>query len=254
MTKLLIIFCFFFILTNQVFSTTESFSYKTDIKTESLIIIPSSLLLTYSYFNVGNIEKDIPDKTKINFIDRYAVFEYKPLPSKVSDYLLALLVVSPYLYNFDSSFKENRMDNNIVISEAYLVTTALTAFSKTGVKRYRPYVYDENTDFMYLNSRDSQHSFFSGHTSLAFTSVGLIHSIEKDFYADKSRNYIGIASVFTASTVAYLRYSSGQHYISDILFGAVVGFSSGYFIPKIHKRNNHNSEKNIKIFNFSFVF
>ncbi len=76
-------------------------------------------------------------------------------------------------------------------------------------------------------------SFFSGHTSAAFTSAALVclHHTELGLVGpegDAARCATGLA---IASTVGLLRVLADRHYVTDVLVGASVGILSGWLVP-----------------------
>ncbi|NUP06928.1 MAG: phosphatase PAP2 family protein [Polyangiaceae bacterium] len=77
-------------------------------------------------------------------------------------------------------------------------------------------------------------SFFSGHATAAFTLAALTctHHINVPIYGGGPVEAIPCAgTMLTASAVALLRVASDQHYLSDVLVGAVFGTASGFAMP-----------------------
>ncbi len=79
---------------------------------------------------------------------------------------------------------------------------------------------------------DDNLSFFSGHTTLAFslaTSAGTIASMRGYRLAPLTWG-VGLANAFT---IGYLRIGADKHYFSDVTIGALVGTAIGVGIPLI---------------------
>jgi membrane-associated phospholipid phosphatase len=76
-------------------------------------------------------------------------------------------------------------------------------------------------------------SFFSGHTSLAFTSAALIclHHTELGLLGPGGDAAMCATGLTLASAVGALRIMSDKHYASDVLIGAGVGLLSGWLVP-----------------------
>lgn len=77
-------------------------------------------------------------------------------------------------------------------------------------------------------------SFFSGHSTAAFTLAALtcVHHIELPLYGGGPQEAIPcVGTMLTASAVALLRVASDQHYLSDVLVGAAFGTASGFAVP-----------------------
>jgi membrane-associated phospholipid phosphatase len=73
----------------------------------------------------------------------------------------------------------------------------------------------------------SGHAFPSGHTSATFASAAVLHS----HYGWK----VGAPAYAVASFVGWSRVWDGQHWLSDVVFGAAVGLASGYTVTRGHR-------------------
>jgi membrane-associated phospholipid phosphatase len=77
-------------------------------------------------------------------------------------------------------------------------------------------------------------SFFSGHTSMAFTAAGLVcrHNESLELISNPlERDFVCGGALAVAGGVGLLRIVSDRHYFSDVLTGGLVGFFSGYLLP-----------------------
>jgi membrane-associated phospholipid phosphatase len=77
-------------------------------------------------------------------------------------------------------------------------------------------------------------SFFSGHSSTAFTAAGLVcsHHARLPLYGGGAPDALACAaSLGTAAAVATLRVVSDQHFATDALTGAAVGALTGLGLP-----------------------
>ena len=68
----------------------------------------------------------------------------------------------------------------------------------------------------------------SGHTSSSFTVAAVLH----EFYGPE----VGIPAYCGASVVAWRMMDSGDHWASDVLFGAVLGWVVGHTVAGKHKK------------------
>jgi hypothetical protein len=69
----------------------------------------------------------------------------------------------------------------------------------------------------------------SGHTSSSFT----VAAVLDEFYGPE----VGIPAYFAAGFVGYRMMDSGDHWASDVLFGAVLGYITGHHVAGKHKDN-----------------
>ena len=132
-------------------------------------------------------------------------------------------------------------------AEAYYVAKGLTSLAKGLSGRKRPYAYNESmsTDERYeIASQawgDLKGSFYSGHACEAFTEAVFISKVLSDYYPKSYwTKLVWGSSLFIASLTGYARYKSGEHYLSDVIVGAVVGSAVGYLIPEMHKRKDND--------------
>jgi membrane-associated phospholipid phosphatase len=88
-------------------------------------------------------------------------------------------------------------------------------------------------------SSDRYRSFFSGHTSIAFTTAGLIcmHHHFVPLYDDGvGERLTCAAAVGAAAATGVLRTVADRHYLSDVLVGMGIGAVSGVGIPWLYYR------------------
>ncbi|MEO7096591.1 MAG: phosphatase PAP2 family protein, partial [Polyangiales bacterium] len=79
-------------------------------------------------------------------------------------------------------------------------------------------------------------SFFSGHSSLSFASAGLIcsHHLKLDLFESNGDEIACVMALTAATATATLRVVGDQHYLSDVVMGAVIGTSIGFGLPLLH--------------------
>lgn len=244
--KLLIIIIFIIVNIND----SKSQTYDIDLNNELYVTGINSLILTISYinhskFDLSEIKKISLDENEIIFPDNLCYHNYNKSISDLSDYFLGLNIALPIITNFNS-FKENN-SLYIIYLENLLSTFALTSLVKTTFKRARPFNFFKN-DFE--NSRkDDFYSFFSGHSSLAFSSAIFNCIIFSKLNANSEyKNLVWILSLTNSSITAFLRVLAGKHFISDVIVGAIIGSSVAYLITEIHYLDNKKSVDNVNIF------
>jgi membrane-associated phospholipid phosphatase len=130
---------------------------------------------------------------------------------------------------------ENRDVRNLAVklTEATFLAGSITLVTKVLVGRRRPYKQESNyyTDPLTLNN--DYNSFPSGHTTLAFAySTVMANEIDNIFWK------IGWYSA--AGLVGYARIYHNQHWLSDVVMSAAIGYFSGEFVNG-HMTNNKNT-------------
>jgi membrane-associated phospholipid phosphatase len=140
---------------------------------------------------------------------------------------------------------KNERHNAFQVLSLYLetmgITGALFTLSAGAIHRSRPYVYtDENgqntTEIGRRRDKDSQRSFFAGHTAAAagasFFTAKVFHDMNPD---SKLKPVVwGVAAAIPAIT-GYYRYKGGMHFLSDNILGYLIGAGTGILVPELHK-------------------
>lgn len=164
--------------------------------------------------------------------------------SSISDIGMALAIASPFVVDagiiqgLQNKDWEGSYRTAFIGAESFAFTMFMNEIVKRTIARQRPFQKECATDGGYApgcGQTDAYRSFYSGHTSMAFTGAGLLcldHSqldlLNGNAVADK----IVCASAVTAATATgLLRIVADRHYASDVIVGAAVGLFSGYFMP-----------------------
>ncbi|MEZ4340559.1 MAG: phosphatase PAP2 family protein, partial [Sandaracinaceae bacterium] len=131
----------------------------------------------------------------------------------------------------------------VIDLQAHAIAQGLTTIIKHAVRRERPMARACREDPQRRASDPScegvaepgiaPESFFSGHTSLAFTSAALIclHHTELGLLGEGGDAAMCATGLAMASTVGLLRILADRHYASDVIMGAAVGLVSGWLVP-----------------------
>jgi len=117
----------------------------------------------------------------------------------------------------------------------------------------RPYVYAKNCEVADGRDRncsadavekaksaegEAYGSFFSGHTSAAFTVAMFTGEWFSEMYPNSPYKNVVWAGAFSAAgMVGALRIAAGKHYPSDVIVGALVGTGISYGIISLHKND-----------------
>jgi membrane-associated phospholipid phosphatase len=197
----------------------------------SSTILPEPEILTKDEINSLN-------RNNVNSFDRFATYNYSKSLSNTSDVVVSGLIVSPALLLIDGKISNDFMNLSLMYAETLLWSVFIPNWTKETVGRIRPFVYNEEASLDEKYNSDNRRSFFSGHTTVAFSSAVFLSKVYSDYYPkSKSKYYVLGASILVASLVGGLRIGSGMHFPTDVLIGAVVGSSIGYIIPEIHRVN-----------------
>lgn len=116
-----------------------------------------------------------------------------------------------------------------VVTQAVSVTAVATMALKVLLHRPRPLMYQPGPF-----TPDDGRGFPSSHTSISFAVASAYASIlSRRGVAD--RHKLEIATLFSvAAATGVLRVVAREHFPTDVLAGAVLGFGVGWIVPKLH--------------------
>lgn len=180
------------------------------------------------------------DESEIFIIDRWSVGKYRKSYSNIATSLtLGVLGTTAYFSAYDEPYS---WDNLIVLSEIIVTQAAIANWTKTFTRRSRPYVYHPLTKIETKTQIDARLSFYSFHTSTAFSAAVYNHYYQRNSF---NTNQFSIwINYGLASSVAAMSVISGKHYLTDVLIGATAGSLISYFICNL--RGNKSINFNLK--------
>jgi membrane-associated phospholipid phosphatase len=149
----------------------------------------------------------------------------------------ALLDVKPFGWSA-------ALEDVVLVAESAAISGAVNQVVKNAFLRPRPYMYVAETAEEKGRSRENFRSFYSGHTSLAFSvsvAFAYVFSVRRP---DSPWRYAvwGIA-IAAASAVGVCRVLAGAHFWTDVITGAVVSSAFGVLTPALHLRRGRDKER-----------
>lgn len=122
--------------------------------------------------------------------------------------------------------------------ESAIFAYGLKDLGKALVYRPRPYMYFDSVPQEYIEDGDWKNSFPSGHTTMAFNGATFVSYVFCTYFPDSVWKIPVVAGSYAlAVTTACLRIASGNHFLTDVLAGAVIGSATGFLVPFLHSRN-----------------
>ncbi len=175
------------------------------------------------------------DSSQINRLDRGAAGLYDPSWSLVGDIATAATMAAPVVvFIIDEGLKDG-LNDDLVIAEAALVSSALQVSMSFGVARPRPRVYADDAPLGSRTNANAARSFFSGHVAnTVATSVAAMRTFQRLDKPAAGWIMLGVG-LAGSSVVAVSRIASGAHFPSDVLVGAAVGAGFGLALPAVHR-------------------
>lgn len=120
--------------------------------------------------------------------------------------------------------------------EAFIFSGAITGVTKVVLGRARPYMEKGNGFFTPFTFNNDYNSLPSGHTTVSFAVMTVFANSIDNFWWKT-------ACYSTAGLVGMARIYHDQHWLSDVLLGAVIGYWVGDFVS----HNDENSANLSKI-------
>jgi membrane-associated phospholipid phosphatase len=119
-----------------------------------------------------------------------------------------------------------------IILESVVVAAVANQAVKFAVGRERPFVHvlPEDQKALTDHPSDNNLSFYSGHTSLAFSLVTAAGTVS-ELRGYKHRWLIWAVGLPAAASVGLLRMGADKHYLTDVLVGAAAGSLFGIGMP-----------------------
>jgi membrane-associated phospholipid phosphatase len=158
-----------------------------------------------------------------------------PEAAQLSDVAQALTVALPPAMELGGGLSSRFVNAQVVYTQALFATTLLTSATKVIFRRPRPFSYRKDADCVFqVDDSDANLSFFSGHSSSAFSAAFAGSFLMSERVDLRTRSAIWGAELALAGATANLRARAGKHYYSDILVGALVGAGVGLAVPALH--------------------
>lgn len=176
------------------------------------------------------------DRGKIFFVDRFAVDLSCESTEFASDVTCGVSMGIPLVLALSSRKWQTIRQDFLMYTEATLFAQGLAQLSKAIFKRPSPYAYSIAESRARHLTKDAGRSFFSGHTAAAFCGAVFAGTVFQRRYPKSPWvKPVWILGLTTATATAVLRVTSGNHFPTDVMVGALVGSLTGWFIPRLYR-------------------
>ncbi|WP_337871985.1 phosphatase PAP2 family protein [Ignavibacterium sp.] len=165
-------------------------------------------------------------------------------------------ILSGSLYLGGKVFKDKDVSvTGRMLLEGLLYAGLTTTVLKFATGRSRPYMNEGELQFNFFQTTNDYLSFPSGHSTVAFTLSSILSDRINNTYAS-----IGLYSL--AVLTLWQRMYSDNHWLSDVILGASIGYFIGKAVVKFDddSKSNENPDaatfysQRITIFNLNFSF
>ena len=192
------------------------------------------------FLNNESLQKEIDN---LNFLDQWIAGKHNKSANAISDIPFALSFAAPFAFLFDDEINDHTGQYIGIYIESLATTAALYTITAGLVDRSRPYVYDNSGDTS--NDRrfknNGQRSFYSGHVAATATATFFAAKAYSDFNPDANgKVWVWTGAAVLPASVGILRMEAGQHFLTDVLLGYVLGAGTGILVPELHKKKMEN--------------
>lgn len=219
-----------------------TFPYQLD-KSVDLPLLGAGILTTgVSIYLDRRVEPLIEDQIGILAIDniagfdRYSTRHYSQRAHQFSNITALTSLTFPFALLLDKPNRNHTGEILLITMEGALINAGLINFTKTLVRRPRPFVYNGEAPLELKLRQEARYSFFSGHTAVSsyFTFAGA--QMYSDIYPDSPhKGTVWATAAVLPLLTGYGRMRAGKHFLSDVLVGYGVGALLGVIVPRLHR-------------------
>ncbi len=188
------------------------------------------------------------NRNDIPAIDRWAIGFYSPQLSSLSSVVAGVEFLMPAAVNLWDTYHGRQpwqgiLVDAVILQEALMLSSSLSSYSKSIPMHATPLSYDSHVPESVKSVPQNASSFFSNHTTSAFTTAVFSAYTFQLRYPDKKLvPWMWSGSLALATGVGSMRVLAGKHFPSDVVAGAAVGALCGYVVPKLHSRRSSIAE------------
>lgn len=166
----------------------------------------------------------------VNALDCVAVGQFSATAAATSDALFVTSLALPVGLELGRGLDDDSLRRGLAYGGAVGVTAISAWLVKITVRRPRPYTHSREPGVLAFAqvAKGNDHSFFSGHTSIAFaaaTSAGVLADATAIDARDRAARW-AVGGALAAATGIF-RIRAGRHFPTDVLVGAAVGSAAG---------------------------
>ncbi len=224
--------------------------FKLDLKKDAVIggVLLSGEIFHNVYEFTASKERwdgTVYNKDDVNAFDRYFMHGYNKPLNAVGNVMMGVIPAGALVLNAIFIYKEYELTDllteTIMAAETFLMAHTVPHVVKPLVSRVRPYNYYDAADNPEKN--DWNHSFFSGHTTMAFAGATFGSYTFCKWFPDSKLKIPVIAISYSLATFTGIsRLYAGCHFATDVLVGAAVGTAIGFFVPWLHRLSTKKTQ------------
>lgn len=206
-------------------------------------------------------DRDVKPRSELLPWDRPFAGRYEEWPDKWSDWAApvaaAPLVLAGYSW-YSGGTASVFLGHTLMYAQSLAIQSGLNLATRSLKIWPRPYIYAEDGEGREAAANakgEAYGSFFSGHSSAAFTAAVFTASYFSEMYPSSPyRGVVWAGSLSLAGFVGALRIAAGKHYPSDVAVGALVGTGVSLLVLESHRVSSKKFSFWVGPGNFGAVF
>jgi undecaprenyl-diphosphatase len=173
------------------------------------------------------------DTSRVNSLDRLFMYPYsRELKYAGTGLSIASILMPAVLL---AAPRDEWITIGTMYAETMLMAYGLKELGKVCVNRARPYLYFSGFPQDAVDEGDWNNAFPSGHTTLAFAGASFTSYVFSECFSDSGMKVPVVATSYALAVgTAAFRIASGDHFITDVIVGAIIGTACGVFVPWLH--------------------
>lgn len=177
---------------------------------------------------------DFPlDSADVNAFDRALMQPYNGLLDDAATIVELGMLAAPGAFLLVPG--ADWFSDGLMYAETGIITYGARYLLKKSFARPRPCMYYDSYPQKLIDEGDWNRSLPSGHTAMCFMSAAFVTYMFNTRYPDSKWKVPSIcASYGIAAATGAMRVASGNHFVTDVLAGAVLGTVTGFGIPWVH--------------------
>ena len=218
--------------------------FKLDLQKDALILgsaltlIATDIILSNIDNNVVHIDSKL-NIDEVNKIDKILMRPYSKKFDLLGTGFELATAITPLVFLSVPTTEWTTIAG--MYAETMLFAYGFKELAKAVFDRPRPYMYFDDFPIEEVQKGDWNSSFFSGHTTLSFAAATFTTYVFCKYKPESKWKIPVIATSYTlAAATAAMRLLSGNHFLTDVAIGAVVGSITGLLIPFWHYVNPEN--------------
>jgi len=218
--------------------------FKLDLQKDALILgsaltlIATDIILSNIDNNVVHIDSKL-NIDEVNKIDKILMRPYSKKFDLLGTGFELATAITPLVFLSVPTTEWTTIAG--MYAETMLFAYGFKELAKAVFDRPRPYMYFDDFPIEEVQKGDWNSSFFSGHTTLSFAAATFTTYVFCKYKPESKWKIPVIATSYTlAAATATMRILSGNHFLTDVAIGAVVGSITGLLIPFWHYVNPEN--------------